>query len=66
MKAMAGTPTAGVLVRACGTSLREVAATVTDDGERLVLIKTLEATYWASQPDSHYRKNPVLTEAGTR
>jgi transposase InsO family protein len=25
-----------------------------------------EATYWASQPDSHYRKNPVLTEAGTR
>jgi len=42
MKAMAGTPTAGVLVRACGTSLREVAATVTDDGERLVLIETLE------------------------
>jgi len=25
-----------------------------------------EATYWASQPDRHYRKNPVLTEAGTR
>jgi len=25
-----------------------------------------ETNYWASQPDQHYRKNPVLTEAGTR
>ncbi len=25
-----------------------------------------ETTYWAAQPDQHYRKNPVLTEAGTR
>ena len=25
-----------------------------------------EATYWASHPSHHYRKNPVLTEAGTR
>ena len=24
-----------------------------------------EATYWATQPDRHYRKNPILTEAGT-
>jgi len=23
-----------------------------------------ETTYWASQPHQHYRKNPVLTEAG--
>lgn len=25
-----------------------------------------ETIYWASQPSQHYRKNPVLTEAGTR
>ncbi len=24
-----------------------------------------ETTYWAAQPDQHYRKNPVLTKAGT-
>lgn len=25
-----------------------------------------ETTYWATQPDQHYRENPALTEAGTR